>query len=168
MLLRHSLAFAFWAVSELHTRWQLLLYIYRLFLCKMAFAPSDIRNKTVAEEYQVILNELNKAVHENQPDDVLQFCANFFIKRLEHERSESRQVAITREVSHEKVAGIYEFLYSIIPSFEILGGTEKMSIVMRFMQLAWPTQKQTRQPIDTQVNTTIIISSIYNVEVQTK
>lgn len=111
MLLRHSLAFAFWAVSELHTHWQLLLYIYRLFLCKMAFAPSDIRSKTAVDEYQVVLNELNKAVHENQPDDVLQFCANFFIKRLEHERSQSRQMATTREVSHEKTAGIYEFLY---------------------------------------------------------
>ncbi|KAH8548680.1 camp-dependent protein kinase regulatory subunit [Umbelopsis sp. PMI_123] len=68
----------------------------------MAFAPSDFKNKALAEEYQAILNDLNKAVHENQPDDVLQFCANFFSRRLEHDRTQSRQTT-TGEAPHEHV-----------------------------------------------------------------
>lgn len=73
----------------------------------MAFSPSDFKNKTLAEEYQAILNDLNKAVHENQPDDVLQFCANFFSRRLEHDRTQSRQ-NISREAPHEEITGIFQ------------------------------------------------------------
>ncbi|KAF7721831.1 hypothetical protein EC973_004094 [Apophysomyces ossiformis] len=40
----------------------------------------------VSEEYQLLLNELNRQVYQRQPDDILQFCANFFMSKLEEER----------------------------------------------------------------------------------
>ncbi|KAI8070627.1 cAMP dependent protein kinase regulatory subunit [Gilbertella persicaria] len=43
------------------------------------------------EEYRNILNELNQQIAIHQPEDVLQFCATFFLKKLEEERAESRQ-----------------------------------------------------------------------------
>lgn len=43
------------------------------------------------EEYTSLINELNKQVQENQPEDLLQFCTTFFLKKLEEERAESRQ-----------------------------------------------------------------------------
>lgn len=72
----------------------------------MAFAPNDISNNAVANEYQAILNDLNKAVHENQPDDVLQFCSNFFSRRLEQERLQTRQMATTKEIPQEQPEGM--------------------------------------------------------------
>ncbi|KAJ2961334.1 hypothetical protein NQZ79_g3370 [Umbelopsis isabellina] len=68
----------------------------------MAFATSNINNSSVAKEYEGILNDLNKAVYENQPDDVLQFCYNFFGTRLEQERSQSRQQATQSTQSKEE------------------------------------------------------------------
>ena len=41
-------------------------------------------------EYQALMNELNKQVIQNQPEDVLQFCFNFFLQRLNNERSKVR------------------------------------------------------------------------------
>ncbi|KAI9478387.1 MAG: cAMP dependent protein kinase regulatory subunit [Benjaminiella poitrasii] len=43
------------------------------------------------EEYNMLIDELNKQVVENQPEDLLQFCTTFFLKKLEEERTESRQ-----------------------------------------------------------------------------
>jgi hypothetical protein len=80
----------------------------------MAFAPNDISNNAVANEYQAILNDLNKAVHENQPDDVLQFCSNFFSRRLEQERLQTRQMATTKEIPQEQPEGMsMKFIYII-------------------------------------------------------
>lgn len=43
------------------------------------------------QEYTSLINELNKQVQENHPEDLLQFCTSFFLKKLEEERAESRQ-----------------------------------------------------------------------------
>ncbi|KAI8343478.1 cAMP dependent protein kinase regulatory subunit [Chlamydoabsidia padenii] len=41
-------------------------------------------------EYQGLLNELNQQVRQKQPKDLLQFCSQFFLRKLELERSEYR------------------------------------------------------------------------------
>ncbi|KAI9357860.1 cAMP dependent protein kinase regulatory subunit [Pilaira anomala] len=43
------------------------------------------------QEYTLLINELSKAVKQHQPDDVLQFCATYFAKKLKEERDEARQ-----------------------------------------------------------------------------
>lgn len=43
------------------------------------------------EEYNMLISELNRQVVEHQPEDLLQFCTTFFLKKLEDERAESRQ-----------------------------------------------------------------------------
>ncbi|KAI7906078.1 cyclic nucleotide-binding-like protein [Cokeromyces recurvatus] len=47
--------------------------------------------KVENEEYNKLIRELNKQVMEHQPEDLLQFCTTFFLKKLEEERAESRQ-----------------------------------------------------------------------------
>ncbi len=37
--------------------------------------------------YTQVLNELNREIHTNQPEDILQFCANFFQRKLEADRT---------------------------------------------------------------------------------
>jgi len=39
-------------------------------------------------EYTNLLNELNRTIHRERPQDILQFCANWFNKRLEEQRIE--------------------------------------------------------------------------------
>ena len=39
-------------------------------------------------EYTNLLNDLNRTIHRERPQDVLQFCANWFNKRLEEQRIE--------------------------------------------------------------------------------
>ncbi|KAI9304824.1 cyclic nucleotide-binding-like protein [Cunninghamella echinulata] len=41
-------------------------------------------------EYHGLLNELNDLVHQKQPEDLLQFCASFFLGKLEAERAQLR------------------------------------------------------------------------------
>jgi hypothetical protein len=41
-------------------------------------------------EYEGLLNELNQQVRQKQPQDLLQFCSSFFLKKLELERSHHR------------------------------------------------------------------------------
>lgn len=43
-----------------------------------------------SQEYQNYLNELNDQVIAEQPDDILQFCYDFFRIKLSEERSKSR------------------------------------------------------------------------------
>ena len=43
------------------------------------------------EEYTEVLNELNQQVVQHQPEDILQFCATFFLNKLEEERAKARQ-----------------------------------------------------------------------------
>ncbi|CEP17271.1 hypothetical protein [Parasitella parasitica] len=43
------------------------------------------------QEYNLLISELNRQVVEHQPEDLLQFCTTFFLKKLEEERAESRQ-----------------------------------------------------------------------------
>ena len=43
--------------------------------------------------YTQLLNELNKEVAQRQPDDVLQFCASFFNRKLEQERNTTRTLS---------------------------------------------------------------------------
>ncbi|KAI9481371.1 MAG: cAMP dependent protein kinase regulatory subunit [Benjaminiella poitrasii] len=42
------------------------------------------------QNYLKLINELNQEVNQNPPDDILQFCFNFFLKRLLQERSQAR------------------------------------------------------------------------------
>ena len=39
-------------------------------------------------EYVSLLNDLNRAIHRERPRDILQFCANWFNKKLEDQRIE--------------------------------------------------------------------------------
>lgn len=39
-------------------------------------------------EYTSLLNDLNRTIYREKPRDVLQFCANWFNKRLEEQRTE--------------------------------------------------------------------------------
>jgi hypothetical protein len=39
-------------------------------------------------EYTNLLNDLNRTIHRERPRDILQFCANWFNKRLEEQRIE--------------------------------------------------------------------------------
>lgn len=43
------------------------------------------------EEYEALINELNQKVLEQNPEDLLQFCATFFLQKLQDERAESRR-----------------------------------------------------------------------------
>lgn len=40
-----------------------------------------------ADEYTQLLTELHEAYCKDQPEDVLQYCSNFFNKKLEEQRS---------------------------------------------------------------------------------
>jgi cAMP-dependent protein kinase regulator len=42
----------------------------------------------LTQEYTSILNDLNRTIHREKPRDVLQFCANWFNKRLEEQRTD--------------------------------------------------------------------------------
>jgi cAMP-dependent protein kinase regulator len=56
--------------------------------------PQDIHpfsQQVDNEEYTDLINELNRQVSEQQPEDLVQFCATFFLRKLENERAESRQ-----------------------------------------------------------------------------
>lgn len=56
--------------------------------------PQDIHpfsQQVDNEEYTALINELNEQVLKDQPEDIVQFCASFFLKKLENERAESRQ-----------------------------------------------------------------------------
>lgn len=48
-------------------------------------------SKAHNEEYELLINELNQKVINENPEDLLQFCATFFLKKLQNERAESRQ-----------------------------------------------------------------------------
>jgi cAMP-dependent protein kinase regulator len=52
--------------------------------------PTDAQQGFDMNEYQGILNELNQQVRQKQPQDLLQFCSSFFLKKLELERSHHR------------------------------------------------------------------------------
>lgn len=43
------------------------------------------------EEYEALINELHQKVLEQNPEDLLQFCATFFLQKLQDERAESRR-----------------------------------------------------------------------------
>jgi len=43
---------------------------------------------TLPAEYTALLNDLNRTIHRERPRDVLQFCANWFNKRLEDQRTD--------------------------------------------------------------------------------
>jgi cAMP-dependent protein kinase regulator len=63
----------------------------------MAGHPQEVHPFTTEtavdnEEYQSLISELNNNVSQYQPEDLLQFCATFFLKKLEEERAETRQV----------------------------------------------------------------------------
>ncbi|KAI8384787.1 cyclic nucleotide-binding-like protein [Radiomyces spectabilis] len=47
--------------------------------------------QTSSEEYHNLFNELHQAIAQAHPDDLLQFCASFFLKKLETERAQTRQ-----------------------------------------------------------------------------
>lgn len=42
------------------------------------------------QDYHNLINELNDQVATEQPDDILQFCYDFFHTRLSEERSKTR------------------------------------------------------------------------------
>ncbi|CAO3595306.1 unnamed protein product [Absidia cylindrospora] len=52
--------------------------------------PSADHRQFNLNEYEGLLNELNQQVRQKQPEDLLQFCAYFFLKKLEMERVNHR------------------------------------------------------------------------------
>ncbi|ODQ50330.1 camp-dependent protein kinase regulatory subunit [Saitoella complicata NRRL Y-17804] len=54
---------------------------------------------TIPTEYANILNELNREVLRSQPADVLQFCSDFFLRKLGQQRKDMLS-AMQREVGH--------------------------------------------------------------------
>lgn len=57
-----------------------------------------------SQDYTSLINELNNQVSTQQPEDILQFCFDFFLQRLLRERSQNR--------THSFVQGKY-VLYCI-------------------------------------------------------
>jgi hypothetical protein len=105
----------------------------------MASATSNITNSSVAKEYQGILNDLNKAVYENQPEDVLQFCYNYFGTRLEEERSHSRQLAKQSAQSKQESGGtyIFQFIFLLYLTHRNLGFGTPLAFAPRDMGLPY-------------------------------
>ncbi|KAF2138538.1 uncharacterized protein K452DRAFT_233928 [Aplosporella prunicola CBS 121167] len=54
-------------------------------------------------DYSNEINALNREVLKHQPQDVLQFCANFFLRRLESQRAE---FLLTQQHSSERPGGL--------------------------------------------------------------
>ncbi|KAI9735925.1 MAG: hypothetical protein M1834_001391 [Cirrosporium novae-zelandiae] len=54
----------------------------------LSLFPSDNTFMSLPDTYTHELNTLNRQVLENKPDDILQFCANYFNRRLESQRVE--------------------------------------------------------------------------------
>ncbi|GAA6022923.1 hypothetical protein JCM11491_006630 [Sporobolomyces phaffii] len=52
---------------------------------------------SLPSSYSAILSDLNREVLRAQPADPLQFCANWFASRLEHERTQARASSATSE-----------------------------------------------------------------------
>ncbi|CAO3586225.1 unnamed protein product [Absidia cylindrospora] len=50
-------------------------------------------------EYEGLLNELNQQVRQKQPENLLQFCAYFFLKKLEMERANHRSGGVSSSAS---------------------------------------------------------------------
>ena len=50
--------------------------------------PSPSSQTGLPTEYINLLNDLNRVMHRERPRDILQFCANWFNKRLEEQRIE--------------------------------------------------------------------------------
>ncbi|RUS14814.1 hypothetical protein BC938DRAFT_477204 [Jimgerdemannia flammicorona] len=57
------------------------------------------------EEYTQLLGELNREVSTTNPEDVLQFCANFFNKKLEEQRVRFMSDLLGRKGAGERVEG---------------------------------------------------------------
>jgi 16S rRNA G527 N7-methylase RsmG len=51
------------------------------------------QQQSTQQEYLSLINDLNQEFDINQPTDPLQFCFNFFLKRLLHERSQKRHAS---------------------------------------------------------------------------
>lgn len=63
----------------------------------------------MASSYTELLNELNKEMARNEPEDVLQYCASFFQKKLEIERqTHRRSVTQTHETQESRQADVQE------------------------------------------------------------
>ncbi|KAI8093422.1 cAMP dependent protein kinase regulatory subunit [Halteromyces radiatus] len=57
--------------------------------------PTEQRHHFNLNEYEGLLNELNQQVRQKQPDDLLQFCSSFFLRKLENERAQHRGIGIS-------------------------------------------------------------------------
>jgi len=57
--------------------------------------PNADRQGFDTSEYEGLLNELNQQVRQRQPEDLLQFCSSFFLKKLEMERTNHRNGGMT-------------------------------------------------------------------------
>lgn len=55
------------------------------------------------QSYTDLLNELNREVSRNNPEDILQFCASFFQQKLQSERTSRRQSMISNN-HHSSIA----------------------------------------------------------------
>lgn len=55
---------------------------------RIAMSAPSSSSTGLPTEYTNLLNELNRTIHRERPRDILQFCANWFNKRLEEQRIE--------------------------------------------------------------------------------
>ncbi|KAF9975474.1 hypothetical protein BGZ73_000875 [Actinomortierella ambigua] len=69
-------------------------------------------HRTLPQAYVEILNDLNQKVMSAQPQDVLQFCANYFNQKLEEQRTRLlQQVRLTPQQNRD----IPQFLPAVVP-----------------------------------------------------
>lgn len=66
-------------------------------------------HSTKPQEYNNLINELNEQVSAHYPDDILQFCFDFFEKKLAEERAHHRNPTFA--------PGIYKRTYTQKESF---------------------------------------------------
>jgi hypothetical protein len=57
------------------------------------FSSEQQSNSSSQQEYLSLINDLNQEFNIKKPTDPLQFCFNFFLKRLSHERSQTRHAS---------------------------------------------------------------------------
>lgn len=73
---------------------------------------------TVPQEYTDLINDLNNQVSTQQPEDILQFCFNFFSQRLLQERSQNRAHSFAQ--GKEEKYNIYDLAFLTHMSIRII------------------------------------------------
>ena len=60
--------------------------------------PFATQEMNTSQEYATLIAELNREVSTHHPQDIVQFCADFFTQRLSQERQQSRSLTFTQGI----------------------------------------------------------------------